>query len=78
MSRRCQLTGREPGFGKRVSHSHVRSSRRWDPNVQNRRYWLPSENRHVRLTLSVKAIRLVDRIGVEAAVARIRARGEKV
>ncbi|GAA4546238.1 50S ribosomal protein L28 [Pseudonocardia xishanensis] len=78
MSRRCQLTGREPGFGKTVSHSHRRTPRRFDPNVQARRYWLPSEGRHVRLRLSTKAIRLVDRIGVEAAVARIRARGERV
>jgi large subunit ribosomal protein L28 len=75
---RCQLTGREPSFGKRVSHSHVRTSRRWDPNVQVRRYWLASEGRQVRLALSVKGIRTVDRIGVEAAVARIRARGGKV
>ncbi|GAA1878716.1 50S ribosomal protein L28 [Pseudonocardia ailaonensis] len=75
---RCQLTGREPSFGKRVSHSHVRTSRRWDPNVQVRRYWLPSEGRHVRLRLSAKGIRTVDRIGVEAAVARVRTQGGTV
>lgn len=78
MSRRCDLTGREPGFGRSVSHSHVRTSRRFDPNIQRRRYWLPSEGRHVRLRLSTDAIRTVDRIGIEAAVARIRARGGKV
>lgn len=72
------LTGREPGFGRSVSHSHVRTPRRWDPNIQTRRYLLPSENRHVRLRLSAAGIRTVDRIGIEAAVARIRARGEKV
>ncbi|MEJ8280169.1 50S ribosomal protein L28 [Pseudonocardia spirodelae] len=78
MSKRCDLTGREPGFGKSVSHSHRRTSRRWDPNVQTRRYWLAEENRWVRLTLSVKGIRTVDRIGVSAAVAKIRANGVKV
>ena len=78
MSRRCQLTGRKPSFGRTISHSHRRTSRRFDPNVQSRRYRLPSEGRHVRLRLSTKAIKLVDRIGVEAAVARMRARGEKV
>jgi large subunit ribosomal protein L28 len=78
MSRRCQLTGREPGFGKRVSHSHRRTSRRFDPNVHVKRYWLPSENRHVRLRLSTKGIRTVDKIGIEAAVARVRAAGERV
>lgn len=72
------LTGREPGFGKNISHSHRRTSRRFDPNIQRKRYWLPSEGRHVRLTLSASAIKTIDSIGVEAAVARIRARGVKV
>ncbi|MEV4435829.1 50S ribosomal protein L28 [Streptomyces sp. NPDC049555] len=78
MSAHCQLTGRRPGFGNTVSHSHRRTSRRFDPNVQRKRYWLPSEGRSVRLTLSTKGIKTVDAIGIEAAVARIRARGGKV
>ncbi|GAB2772875.1 50S ribosomal protein L28 [Streptomyces daliensis] len=78
MSAHCQLTGRQPGFGKNISHSHRRTSRRFDPNVQRKRYWLPSEGRHVRLTLSTKGIKTVDVIGIEAAVARIRARGGRV
>ncbi|MGW3178660.1 50S ribosomal protein L28 [Kitasatospora sp. NPDC001119] len=78
MSARCQLTGRRPGFGNAISHSHRRTGRRFDPNIQRKRYWLPGEGRYVRLTLSAKGIRTVDAIGVEAAVARIRARGEKV
>ncbi|HEY1973504.1 MAG TPA: 50S ribosomal protein L28 [Pseudonocardia sp.] len=78
MSRRCQLTGRQPGFGNAVSHSHRRTARRWDPNIQSRRYWLPSEGRHIRLRLSTKAIRTVDRDGIEAVVARIRAAGTRI
>ncbi|MGP4110815.1 50S ribosomal protein L28 [Streptomyces sp. 4N509B] len=78
MSARCQLTGAEPRFGKRVSRSHRRTSRRFNPNLQHRRYWLPGEGRHIRLALSVRAIRTIDAIGVEAAVARMRARGEKI
>ncbi|MFD5399257.1 50S ribosomal protein L28 [Streptomyces sp. NPDC127097] len=78
MSAHCQLTGRVPGFGKAVSHSHRRTPRRFDPNIQRKRYWLQSEGRHIRLTLSAKGIRTVDTIGIEAAVARIRARGGKV
>ncbi|UQA93965.1 50S ribosomal protein L28 [Streptomyces halobius] len=78
MSAHCQLTGRKPGFGNSVSHSHRRTSRRFDPNIQRKRYWLESEGRHVRLTLSARGIKTVDTIGIEAAVARIRARGEKV
>jgi large subunit ribosomal protein L28 len=78
LSAHCQLTGAKPGFGNQISHSHRRTSRRFDPNVQRKRYWLPSEGRYVRLTLSTKAIRRIDTIGIEAAVARIRARGVKV
>jgi large subunit ribosomal protein L28 len=78
MSAHCMLTGTQPGFGNRISHSHRRTSRRFDPNIQTRRYWLPSEGRYVRLRLSARAIKTIDTIGVEAAVARIRARGVKV
>ncbi|MFD4832208.1 50S ribosomal protein L28 [Streptomyces sp. SID4919] len=78
MSAHCQLTGARPGFGNRISHSHRRTSRRFDPNIQRKRYWLASEGRHVRLVLSAKGVKTVDLIGVEAAVARIRARGVKL
>ncbi|GGR93407.1 hypothetical protein GCM10010236_54950 [Streptomyces eurythermus] len=78
MSAHCMLTGARPGFGNRVSHSHRRTSRRFDPNIQTKRYWLPGEGRYVRLRLSAKAVKTVDAIGVEAAVARIRARGVRV
>ncbi|MBO8197027.1 50S ribosomal protein L28 [Streptomyces smyrnaeus] len=78
MSAHCQLTGAQPRFGKTVSHSHRRTSRRFDPNVQRKRYWLPSEGRYVRLRLSTKGIKTVDAIGVERAVARIRSRGGRV
>ncbi|MEV0228276.1 50S ribosomal protein L28 [Nonomuraea sp. NPDC050786] len=78
MSAHCQLTGVEPVFGNNVSHSHRRTRRRWDPNIQRRRYWLESEGRYVRLTLSARAIKTIDRIGIDQAVAQIRARGEKV
>ncbi|PRH79060.1 50S ribosomal protein L28 [Streptomyces solincola] len=78
MSAQCQLTGAKPGFGNNISHSHRRTPRRFDPNIQHKRYWLAGEGRTVRLTLSARAIKTVDVIGVEAAVARIRARGGKV
>ncbi|AEH07881.1 MULTISPECIES: 50S ribosomal protein L28 [Protofrankia] len=80
MSARCQVTGRKPGFGMRVSHSHRRTRRRWDPNIQKKTYWLPGENRRVTLTLtlSAKGIKTVDRRGIEAVVRELRARGVKV
>jgi large subunit ribosomal protein L28 len=75
---RCQLTGREPGFGNRVSHSQRKTRRRWNPNVQRKRYWVPSLNRFVTLTLSTKGIKTVDKLGIESVVARLRAQGVKV
>lgn len=78
MSAHCQVTGRQPSFGKSVSHSHVRTSRRWDPNIQHKRYWVPSLGRFVRFTLSTKGIKVVDRDGIETVVARLRAQGQKL
>jgi large subunit ribosomal protein L28 len=75
---RCQLTGREPGFGNRVSHSQRKTRRRWNPNVQRKRYWVPSLNRFVTLTLSTKGIKTVDKLGIEAVVARLKQQGVKV
>lgn len=78
MSRVCQVTGAEPGSGHHVSHSHRRTKRRFDVNVQSKRYWVPSLGRHVTLTISARGIKTVDHRGVEAVVAEILARGEKV
>ncbi|MCK0089586.1 50S ribosomal protein L28 [Rhodococcus sp. HNM0563] len=77
MSAHCQVTGRSPGFGKAVSHSHVRSNRRWNPNIQRKTYFVPSERRRVTLTVSAKGIKTIDRDGIDAVIARLRARGEK-
>jgi large subunit ribosomal protein L28 len=78
MSAHCQVTGRSPGFGNTVSHSHRRSRRRWNPNIQKKTYYLPSEGRRIRLRVSAKGIKVIDRDGIEAVVARIRSRGEKI
>lgn len=78
MSAICQVTGRKPGFGKSVSHSHRRTNRRWNPNVQRRKFYLPSEGRTITLNVSTKGLKVIDRDGIEAVVAKIRARGEKI
>jgi large subunit ribosomal protein L28 len=78
MSAHCQVTGSAPGFGKNVSHSHKRTSRRWNPNIQRRRFYLPSENRRITLTVSARGIKTIDRHGIEKVVARLRAQGVKV
>lgn len=78
MSNVCDVTGAKPSFGNTVSHSHRRTRRRWNPNVQHRRYWLPSEGRHIRLNVSTTGIKIIDRDGIEAVVARIRAQGGRI
>ncbi|WP_052090385.1 50S ribosomal protein L28 [Modestobacter caceresii] len=73
MATYCEVTGRTPSFGRSVSHSHRRTNRRFDPNLQSKRFFLASENRWIRLTVSTKGIKTVDVQGIEAVVARIRA-----
>jgi large subunit ribosomal protein L28 len=72
------VLGTVPGFGHAVSHSHVRTKRRFDPNIQKKRYWVPSLGRNVTLRVSAKGIKTIDRKGIDVVVAQIRARGEKV
>jgi len=78
MSAICQVTGRSPGFGSNVSHSNRRTKRRWSPNIQMKTYYLPSESRNVRLRVSVKGMKTIDRDGIEAVVARLRKEGQKI
>ncbi|WP_027019956.1 50S ribosomal protein L28 [Corynebacterium sputi] len=78
MSAFCQVTGRKPSFGKSVSHSHRRTSRRWNPNIQRKTYYLASEGRNITLNVSPKGMKTIDKNGIEAVVAQIRARGEKI
>jgi large subunit ribosomal protein L28 len=74
----CQVTGRAPGFGNTVSHSHRRTRRRWSPNIQFRTYYLPSEGRRIRLRVSAKGIKVIDCDGIEAVVARLRREGQRM
>lgn len=78
MSRICQVTGSRPGFGNWISHSHRRTKRRFEVNVQDKRYWVPSLGRRVRLRVSPRGIRTIDRRGIDAVVAGLLARGEKL
>ncbi|MFT4295077.1 MAG: 50S ribosomal protein L28 [Micropruina sp.] len=78
MARRCQVTGAAPGFGNRVSHSHRRTKRRFDVNVQVKHYWVPSLGRRVTLRVSPRGIRTIDRRGIDVVVAELLQRGEKL
>lgn len=74
----CEVLGKKPSFGKSISHSHRRTNRRWNPNIQRKRYWLASERRHIRLTLSTTAIKMIDKRGIESVVAEMRRNGKTV
>jgi large subunit ribosomal protein L28 len=74
----CQVTGAVPGFGHNISHSHRRTKRRFDPNIQKKTYFVPSLRRSVTLTLSVKGIKTIDARGIESVVKDLLARGEKI
>lgn len=78
MSAHCQVTGRVPSFGNSVSHSHRRTRRRWKPNIQTKSYYLASEGRRVKLRVSTKGIKIIDRDGIDAVVARLRRQGVKI
>jgi len=78
MSRVCQVTGKRPISGNNVSHSNVKTRRRFLPNIHNHRFWVESENRWVRLRISSKGLRIIDKKGIDAVLTDLRARGEKV
>ena len=76
MARVCQVTGKAPMVGNNVSHANNKTKRRFLPNLQYRRIWVESENRFVRLRISNAALRLIDKVGIDAVLADLRARGE--
>lgn len=78
MSRVCQVTGKRPLVGNNVSHANNKTKRRFLPNLQSRRFWIESESRWVRLRVSKKGLRIIDKNGIENVLTDIRSRGEKV
>lgn len=78
MSRVCQVTGKRPATGNNVSHANNKTRRRFLPNLHHHRFWVDSENRYVRLRVSAKGMREIDKRGIDAVLADLRARGEKV
>lgn len=78
MSKVCQVTGKRPMVGNNVSHANNKTRRRFLPNLHYRRLWVESENRWVSLRLSNRGLRTIDKNGIDAVLADMRARGEKV
>jgi large subunit ribosomal protein L28 len=78
MAAYCQVTQTGPQFGHNVSHAQNKTKRRFDPNIQKKTYYVPSLKRNVTLSLSARGIKVIDVRGIEAVVAEILARGEKI
>jgi len=78
MSRVCQVTGKRPMTGNKVSHANNKTRRRFLPNIKKHRFWVEKENRFVTLKLSARGMRYVDKLGIDVVLERIRAKGEKV
>ncbi len=78
MSKVCQVTGKRPMSGNNVSHAHNKTRRRFSPNLHSHRFWVESENRFVKLRVSSKGMRIIDKKGIDTVLADLRERGEKV
>jgi large subunit ribosomal protein L28 len=77
MARVCQVTGKGPAVGNKVSHAKNHTRRRFLPNLQSHRFWVESEKKFVKLRVSTKGMRIIDKKGIETVLAELRARGEK-
>ncbi|MEC9456227.1 MAG: 50S ribosomal protein L28 [Candidatus Neomarinimicrobiota bacterium] len=78
MSRVCDITGKKPMFGNNVSHAHNKSRRRFNINLQKKKFWLPDEKRYVTLRISTRGMRIIDKKGITRVVKELRGKGVKV
>ncbi len=78
MSRECQVTGKKPLVGSNVSHSNRHTKRRFEINLQTKRFWIEDEKRWVTLRVSARGMRRIDKLGLSTVLAELRARGEKL
>lgn len=78
MSRVCDVTGKKPMFGNNVSHANNKSRRRFNINLQKKKFWLADERRYITLNVSAHGLRVIDKRGIRKVVNEMRARGQKV
>ena len=78
MARVCQVTGKAPLTGNNVSHANNKTKRRFNPNIRNKRIWVESEKRFVTLRVSTRGLKTIDKKGIDAVLAELRERGEKI
>ena len=74
MAKICPITGKRPQFGNKVSHANNKTRRRWEPNLQWKRIWVPSEKRFVRMRISARGLRTIEKIGVDASLVFLKRR----
>lgn len=75
MAKVCAITGKRTLSGNKVSHANNKTRRRWEPNLQSKRIWIPSENRFVGMRVSAHGLRTIAKLGVEAALRRAKEKG---
>ena len=78
MSRVCQVTGKRPMAGNNVSHAKNRTRRRFEPNLHTHRFWVEEEKKFVKLRVSTKGLRIIDKKGIDQVRVDLRKRGEKI
>lgn len=78
MSRVCQVTGKRPMVGNNVSHANNKTRKRSLPNLHSHRFWSPTENRWIKLRVSTKGLRIIDKKGIDNVLAELRASGQKI
>jgi large subunit ribosomal protein L28 len=78
MSRVCDITGKKPMFGNNVSHAHNKTRRRFNVNLQKKKFWLPDEKRFITLNVSTRGMRIIDKRGIRKVVNELRAQGRKI
>lgn len=78
MAKVCQVTGKRPQSGNNVSHANNRTRRRFLPNLQYKRFWLETEKRYVRLRVSHKGMRIIDKLGIEKVITDLREQGQRI
>ena len=78
MSRVCDVTGKKPMFGNNVSHANNKSRRRFNVNLQKKRFWLPDEKRYVTLRVSTKGMRIIDKKGIRKVINELKEQGKSV
>ena len=78
MSRVCEITGKRPAVGNRVSHANNKRRRRFLPNLHSQRFWVEAEKRWVSLRISANGLRTIEKKGIETVIAELRAQGVKI